>query len=216
MSHDDPFSSSFNKKGCIWVWICVRSFWVQEKNRIENLPAQHQLQFQNRKYLVLLFIVQPFEISLEEVKLLKYTSESLYTRFSLFLFLWLKKKVFPGGRLIVFVRRMWRDGHHTASILLPFVFQRPNPKKKYGVWDPMSEMTITITFHSHLCPLQSRLQHTYHGKPYARVDRNPLTKSTFFLFPSQELWIWPQIGSVLKASDWRICRSKKVVNNFAN
>ncbi len=81
MSHDDPFSSSFNKKGCIWapVWICVHSSLVQEKKRIENLPAQHQLQFQNRKYLVLLFIVQPFEISLEDVKVLKYTSEPWYT-----------------------------------------------------------------------------------------------------------------------------------------
>jgi hypothetical protein len=40
-----------------------------------------------------------------------------------------------------------------------------------------------------LCPLQSRLQHIYHGQPYARVDLNPLPESTFY--PTQGLWIWP-------------------------
>ncbi len=38
--------------------------------------------------------------------------------------------------------------------------------------------------------LQSRLQHIYHGQPYARVDLNPLPEST--LSPSQGLRIWPQ------------------------
>jgi hypothetical protein len=40
-----------------------------------------------------------------------------------------------------------------------------------------------------LCPLQSRLQHIYHGQPYARVDLNPAPEST--LSPSQGLRIWP-------------------------
>ncbi len=40
-----------------------------------------------------------------------------------------------------------------------------------------------------LCPLQSRLQHIYHGQPYARVDLNPMPQS--ILSPSQGLWIWP-------------------------
>jgi hypothetical protein len=40
-----------------------------------------------------------------------------------------------------------------------------------------------------LCPLQSRLQHIYHGQPYARVDLNPMPEST--LSPSQGLGIWP-------------------------
>ncbi len=37
--------------------------------------------------------------------------------------------------------------------------------------------------HHTLCPLQSRLQHIYHGQPYARVDLNPMPEST--LSPSQ-------------------------------
>jgi hypothetical protein len=40
-----------------------------------------------------------------------------------------------------------------------------------------------------LCPLQSRLQHIYHGKPYARIDLNSMPEST--LSPGQGLWIWP-------------------------
>ncbi len=52
-------------------------------------------------------------------------------------------------------------------------------KEKHGVWDPMLEMTI-ISHHVH-----------------SRVDSNkfttgnPTPEST--LFPSQGLWIWPQI-----------------------
>ncbi len=33
-----------------------------------------------------------------------------------------------------------------------------------------------------LCPLQSRLQHIYHGQPYARVDLNPMPEQSR-LFP---------------------------------
>ena len=39
-------------------------------------------------------------------------------------------------------------------------------KEKHGVWDPMSGVDYILT----LCLLQSRLQHIYHGQPYARVD----------------------------------------------
>jgi hypothetical protein len=45
----------------------------------------------------------------------------------------------------------------------------------------MPELTLTST----LCPLQSRLQHIYHGQPYASVDPNPMPEST--LSPSQAL-----------------------------
>ncbi len=48
-------------------------------------------------------------------------------------------------------------------------------KEKQGVWDPMLEVAI-----------QSRLQHIYHGNPMPE----------FPLSPSQELWIWPQRGTV--------------------
>jgi hypothetical protein len=46
-----------------------------------------------------------------------------------------------------------------------------------------------VDYNLTLCPLQSRLQHIYHGQPYATVDLNPMPEST--LFPSQGLWIWP-------------------------
>jgi len=40
-----------------------------------------------------------------------------------------------------------------------------------------------------LCLLQSRLQHMYHGQPYAIFDLNPMSESN--LSPSQGLRIWP-------------------------
>jgi hypothetical protein len=58
--------------------------------------------------------------------------------------------------------------------------------KKHGVWDPMPELNITSPY---VCPLQSRLQHIYHGQPFARVDLNPMPESN--LSRSQGLWIWP-------------------------
>jgi hypothetical protein len=45
-----------------------------------------------------------------------------------------------------------------------------------------------VDYNLNLFPLQSRLQHIYHGQPYARVDLNPVPESTFS--PSQGLWIW--------------------------
>ncbi len=35
-----------------------------------------------------------------------------------------------------------------------------------------------VDYNLTLCPLKSRLQHIYHGQPYARVDLNPMPEST--------------------------------------
>jgi hypothetical protein len=43
-----------------------------------------------------------------------------------------------------------------------------------------------VDYNLTLCLLQSRLQHTYHGQPYGRVDLNQ-----FDFIPRQGLWIWP-------------------------
>jgi hypothetical protein len=51
-----------------------------------------------------------------------------------------------------------------------------------------------VDYNLTLCPLKSRLEHIYHGQPYARVDLNPMPEST--LSPSQGLWIWPLLSSV--------------------
>jgi hypothetical protein len=56
-------------------------------------------------------------------------------------------------------------------------------KEKHGVWDPMLE--LTISYNLTLCPLQSRLQHIYHGYSNARVDLNPMPRVYFI--PSQTL-----------------------------
>ncbi len=45
-----------------------------------------------------------------------------------------------------------------------------------------------VDYNLTICSLQSRLQHIYHGRPYARVDLNPMPVST--LSPSHGLWIW--------------------------
>jgi hypothetical protein len=44
-------------------------------------------------------------------------------------------------------------------------------KQKHGVWDPLPELTLTSQIT--VCRGQSRLQHIYHGQPYARVNLNP-------------------------------------------
>jgi hypothetical protein len=46
-----------------------------------------------------------------------------------------------------------------------------------------------VDYNRTLCPLQSRLEHIYHGQSYARVDLNPMPESIYF--PSQGLWILP-------------------------
>ncbi len=67
-------------------------------------------------------------------------------------------------------------------------------KEKHGVWDPMPGVDYKLT----LCPLQSRLQHIYHGQPYARVD--PMPELT--LSPSQGLWIWPLFAFEAGPGSW--------------
>ncbi len=52
---------------------------------------------------------------------------------------------------------------------------------------------VGVDYNFTLCPLQGRLQHTYHGQPYAKVDLNPMPEST--LSPSQGLRIWPLLSS---------------------
>jgi hypothetical protein len=37
-----------------------------------------------------------------------------------------------------------------------------------------------VDYNLTLCPLQSRLQHIYHGQQYARVDLNPMPEFTLF------------------------------------
>jgi hypothetical protein len=36
-----------------------------------------------------------------------------------------------------------------------------------------------VDYYLTLCPLQSRLQHIYHGQPYARVDLNPIPERLY-------------------------------------
>jgi hypothetical protein len=48
------------------------------------------------------------------------------------------------------------------------------------------ELYAGVDYNLTLC---DRLQHMYHGEPYARVDLNPMPEST--LSPSQGLRIWP-------------------------
>ncbi len=62
-------------------------------------------------------------------------------------------------------------------------------KEKHGVWDVGSY--AGVDYNLTLCPLQSRLQRSYHGQHYARVDFNPMPESA--LSPSQGLWIWPPV-----------------------
>ncbi len=67
-----------------------------------------------------------------------------------------------------------------------------------GAWDPAGSQVIVtreslgrirtktccmgpsarVDYNLPSCPLQSRLQHIYHGQPYARVDLNPVPEST--------------------------------------
>ncbi len=48
------------------------------------------------------------------------------------------------------------------------------------------ELYAGVDYNLTLC---DRFQHMYHGKPYARVDLNPMPEST--LSPKQGLRIWP-------------------------
>jgi hypothetical protein len=66
-------------------------------------------------------------------------------------------------------------------------------KEKHGVWDPMLELTMTITSPYVHSRVDSNTFTMGIGQPYARVDLNPTPEST--LFPSQGFWIWPLISS---------------------
>jgi hypothetical protein len=66
-------------------------------------------------------------------------------------------------------------------------------KEKHGVWDPMPELTITITSHK-VHPRVDSNTFIYHGQPYARVYLNPMPESTLTLCQSQ-LYI-PQSGTL--------------------
>ena len=59
-----------------------------------------------------------------------------------------------------------------------------------------------------LCPLHSRLQHIYHGQPYARVDLNPVPELT--LSSSKGLRIWSVIEYT---GPLKIQKEKKEVQN---
>ncbi len=76
-------------------------------------------------------------------------------------------------------------------ILIDFSPLDPSPeaefKEKHGSMGPDAIVDNNFT----LSRLQSRLQHIYHGQPYARVDLNPMQEST--LSSSQGLRIWPLI-----------------------
>jgi len=55
--------------------------------------------------------------------------------------------------------------------------------KKHGVWDAMPELTITSPYV--VSRVDSNTCTVHNGQPYARVDLNPMPKST--LSPSQDL-----------------------------
>ncbi len=69
-------------------------------------------------------------------------------------------------------------------------------KEKYGVlwYGTLCGVDYNLT----LCRLQSRLQHIYHGQPYARVNINPMQESTSS--PNQGLRILPQSTHVPQIS----------------
>ncbi len=73
-----------------------------------------------------------------------------------------------------------------------------------------------MPYNLNLFPLQCRLQHMYHGHPYARVNLDPMLKLT--LSPSQWLWIWPPFStqSPLSLHNHLQARGKTSVWHFLN
>jgi hypothetical protein len=69
-----------------------------------------------------------------------------------------------------------------------FVYTEAESKEKTWCMGPYAGAEYNLT----LCPLQSLLQHIYHGQPYDRVDLDPMPELT--LSPSQGLWIWPHLA----------------------
>jgi len=79
------------------------------------------------------------------------------------------------------------------SVVVCYLFMNFNCDRiqtKTWCLGPIAEVDYDLT----LCPLQSRLQHIYHGQLFTRVDLNPIPEST--LSPSQGLWIWPLVALV--------------------
>ncbi len=71
---------------------------------------------------------------------------------------------------------------------------RDRIKEKYGVWDPMPELTLTSSYvHSRV---NSNTFTMSNPTVYARVDRYPMPELTFS--PSQGIWIWPEIATTAK------------------
>ncbi len=51
-----------------------------------------------------------------------------------------------------------------------------------------------VDYNLNLCRLQNRLQHMYHGQPYARIDLNPMPEpESTTLSTNKVLWIWTLI-----------------------
>ncbi len=84
-------------------------------------------------------------------------------------------------------RYYWVSGfYEKAPVHIPRqAFSEAESKENMVVWNPMPELTIN---HLMSTPVQSRLQHIYHGNwaTYARVNLNLMPGSTFS--PSQRLW----------------------------
>jgi hypothetical protein len=74
------------------------------------------------------------------------------------------------------VKSRWRISRGTVPLRSETEYAEAESKEKHGVFDPYAGVDYNLT----LCPLQSRLQHIYHGhgQLYARVDLSPIPEST--------------------------------------
>ncbi len=61
-----------------------------------------------------------------------------------------------------------------------------------------------------LCPLQSRLQHIYHGEPYTRVDLNPMPEPT--LAPQSGTLDFANVQYAEGFNFWNMGFERKVTN----
>jgi hypothetical protein len=71
----------------------------------------------------------------------------------------------------------FRDGlgHLEIADLVFGSISRGRIQRKIWCLGPFAGVDYNLTF----CPLQSGLQHVYHGQSYARVDLNPMPKSAY-------------------------------------
>ncbi len=63
----------------------------------------------------------------------------------------------------------WKELDHLGQNL-----SRGRIQRKTWCMGPYAGVDYNLT----LCTLQGRLQHIYHGQPYARIDLNPMLEST--------------------------------------